>query len=97
MSRRLRIVSSNMPGSGLAGIEIDRAARVDRIVETDIAGGNVIPRHPFEAFRNLVRIGLLCAQRFRAATTAHIMRCVWITPLGMPVEPEVNRNFATVS
>ena len=25
------------------------------------------------------------------------MRCVLITPFGMPVEPEVNRIFATVS
>ena len=25
------------------------------------------------------------------------MRCVLITPFGMPVEPEVNRNFAMVS
>jgi hypothetical protein len=28
---------------------------------------------------------------------AHSMRCVLTTPLGMPVEPEVNRIFATVS
>ena len=27
----------------------------------------------------------------------HIMRWVLITPFGMPVEPEVNRNFAIVS
>ncbi len=25
------------------------------------------------------------------------MRCVLMTPLGLPVEPEVNRNFAMVS
>ena len=30
-------------------------------------------------------------------TLAHIMRCVLMTPLGNPVEPEVNRYFATVS
>ena len=28
---------------------------------------------------------------------AHNMRCVLMTPLGSPVEPEVNRNFAIVS
>ena len=28
---------------------------------------------------------------------AHIMRWVLITPLGLPVEPEVNRILATVS
>src|SRR2546426_396049 len=27
----------------------------------------------------------------------HIMRCVLMTPLGVPVDPEVNRIFATVS
>ena len=26
-----------------------------------------------------------------------IMRCVWMTPFGMPVEPDVKRYFATVS
>ena len=32
-----------------------------------------------------------------AAWLVHSMRCVLITPLGAPVEPEVNRIFATVS
>ncbi len=48
-------------GQGLAGVEIDRAAGVDLVVEADIAGADVIPRHPFEALRNLGRIGRLGA------------------------------------
>src|SRR5438093_12660707 len=33
----------------------------------------------------------------RACMLEHIMRCVLMTPLGVPVEPDVKRIFATVS
>ena len=51
-------------GDRLARIKIERAGIVEHVVEADIARGDVVPRHPFQRLRHLVRVDLLIPQRF---------------------------------
>ena len=95
MSRRLRSVSSNRPGSGLpSSIQVvPPSARLPWKVALP-------PIVWFHGSQSSMTGGGSSALRVRAiwpmARLAHIISWVLITALGMPVLPEVNRNLAIV-
>jgi hypothetical protein len=95
ISRRFRTVSSIAPGSGLPPsryivpplCSTSPTSWLPPAVwchgaQSTITGGSSVKYWRAEAI---------------IAWFAHHMRWVLITPFGMPVEPEVNRNFAIVS
>ena len=96
MSRRLRTVRLDGARHRLALVDIERAAIVEHQIEIVIAAEGVVPRQPVDQHRRLVGEETRSPARI-IAWLAHSMRWVLMTPLGWPVEPEVNRILAMVS
>jgi hypothetical protein len=82
-------------GRGLAVVDVERAAVVDRQAEVVVAAERVVPGQPVDSTGgSSASTGMLWRI---CCWLAHHMRCVLITALGSLVEPEVKRNMVMVS
>ena len=78
-----------------AFVEIERSAVVDDDADVVVAAKRVMPGQPVDEHRRFVpRHGSVCRI---ICWLLHSIRCVLMTPLGVPVDPDVNRIFATSS